>query len=34
MCYKIRRDEIKNNNIREDIGVAPIIKKKIENIFR
>ena len=27
MCGKIRQDKIRNNNIRESVGVTPIVEK-------
>lgn len=31
---KIRRDKIRNDDIRENIGVAPIVEKMLENKLR
>jgi len=30
MCGKPRQDKIKNDNIREKVGVAPIVEKMVE----
>jgi len=34
MCGKIRRDMIRNDNIREKVGVTLIIEKMVENRLR
>jgi hypothetical protein len=33
MCGKTRRDKIRNDNIRESVGLAPIVKKMVETRF-
>jgi len=34
MCGKTRWDKIRNDNIRERVGVAPIVEKMVENKLR
>ncbi|KAG4933459.1 hypothetical protein JHK87_047461 [Glycine soja] len=34
MCGKTRQDKIKNEAIRERVGVAPIVEKMVENRLR
>lgn len=34
MCGKIRRDMIRNENIREKVGVTLIVEKMVENRLR
>ena len=34
MCGKIRQDKIRNEVIRERVGVAFIVEKMVENRFR
>lgn len=34
MCSKTRRDKIKNENITESVGIAPIVEKMVENRLR
>lgn len=34
MCSKSKRDKIRNDNIRESVGVAPTVEKMVENRFR
>ncbi len=34
MCGKIRQDKIRNEVIRERVGVASIVEKMVENRFR
>jgi len=31
MCGKTRRDRIRNDNIRERVGITPIVEKMVEN---
>lgn len=30
MCGKTRQDEIRNDNIRESVGITPIVEKMME----
>ncbi|KAG5035957.1 hypothetical protein JHK85_011310 [Glycine max] len=34
MCGKTRQDKIRNEAIRERVGVAPIVEKMVENRLR
>ena len=34
MCGKTRRDKIRNDTIRESVGVAPIVEKMVGNRLR
>ena len=34
MCGKTRQDKIRNEAIRERVGVAPIVEKIVENRLR
>jgi len=34
MCGKTRWDKIRNDHIRERLGVAPIVEKVVENRLR
>jgi len=34
MCGKTRCDKIRNDNIRERVGVSPVVEKMVENRIR